>query len=334
MSQIEAIIFTPRKKTKMRQTTQTSCRFEHIHHSPLKQADHHHAHDHDHHNHHHGSSIDKKLLKISFLITFVVMLVEIAGGIYANSLALISDAIHMFTHSFALGLSLFAITIALREPNEAKSFGYFRAEIIAALMNGLTIALSVVWILYEAILRFLNPEVILSQTTFIVALVGLVVNIITGVLLFRADQNNINIRSAFLHMIADTFSSVAIIIGAVVIHFTHMYVIDTILAIVVAAVVSKWSYALIKDAIHVLLEGSPVDTNIVKAQLLKEFTDIIDIHDIHCWEISHNCYYFTAHIVVAHCDYESYERMIYEISEYLEHHFNIGHTTLQFEKNV
>ncbi len=308
---------------------QTICRFTHIHHSPLKHS----CHDHkEEHGHEHHVLSDKKLLAISFWITLTVMFVEIAGGIYAHSLALVSDAIHMFTHSFALGLSLFALKIASKEASEAKSFGYFRAEVIAAFINGLTIALSVVWILYEAVLRLFNPEVILSQATFVVALIGLVVNIITGILLFKADQNNLNIRSAFLHMIADALSSVAIIFGAVIIYLTDIFVIDTILAILVAAVVAKWSYALIKDSVHVLLEGSPVDTNKVKADILQEFSDIVDIHDMHCWEISHNNYYLTAHVVVESCDYESYEKMINEISKYLEHHYGIGHTTLQFER--
>ncbi|MDQ1263625.1 MAG: Cation transporter [Campylobacterota bacterium] len=307
----------------------TDCKYVHVHHHPLNKN----THEHDSHDEHHHDHLpnDKKLLSISFFITFIVMFVEIIGGFYANSLALVSDAIHMFTHSFALGLSLFALSIASREANEVKSFGYYRAEVIVAFINGLTIALSVLWIVYEAVFRFLNPQEILTQTTFVIALIGLIVNIITGILLFRANQDNINIRSAFLHMMSDTLSSVAIIIGTVIIYYTQLYIVDTILALFVAAIIAKWAYGLIVNSIHILLEGSPVDVNKVKSAILEDFMDIIDIHDIHCWEISRNNYYFTAHIVVDSCNYESYEAMINLLSKYLQDNFNIGHTTLQFE---
>lgn len=299
-----------------------------MHHTPLGVHVYTHEEGTHHHDHVHVTN-DKKLLKISFLITFSVMFVEIIGGFYANSLALISDAVHMFTHSFALGLSLFALVIASKEADEQKSFGYYRAEIIVAFINGITIALSVLWIIYEAVLRFLNPQAILSETTLIVALVGLIVNIITGVLLFRADQNNINIRSAFLHMLSDTLSSVAIIIGAVIIHYTNLYIIDTFLALVVALVISKWAYSLISNSVHILLEGSPVDINAVRESILQRFENVLDVHDIHCWQISQNNYYFTAHIVVD--DFGSYDKIINDLASYLEDGFHIGHTTFQIE---
>jgi len=309
---------------------------EYMHHHPIKTSQcnhthHEHLHDHSHsHDHHHHAPNDKKLLKLSFFITFSVMFIEIFGGIYANSLALISDAIHMFTHSFALALSLFALVIATKPRDEIKTFGYFRAEVIVALINGLTVALSVLWIIYEAIVRLIHPEEILSQTTIIVAIIGLVVNVITGLLLLRADQQNINIRSAFLHMLADAVSSVAIIIGAIVIFYTDIFVIDTILALLVAFVIAKWSYSLLKDSVHILLEGSPKDTKAIEKDILDNFPKILQISDIHCWEISSNYYFLIAHLVVK--DYENYDATISNISEYLQHKHNIGHITLQLQK--
>lgn len=288
------------------------------------------SHDHDGHDHAHDVK-DKRLLGISFAITFVVMFIEILGGIYVNSLALISDAVHMFTHAFALGLSLFALVISTKEMDERKSFGYFRAEVLAAFINGLTIALSVLWILYEAVERFIHPQEILSGTTIAIAALGLVVNIITGVILLGASHDNINIKSAFMHMLSDTLSSVAIIIGAVVIYYTDFYMLDTILAVVVAAVITKWAKGLLSDSVHVLLEGSPHNIDDIKSAVEEEFGHIKDIHDIHCWEISHNYYYLTCHVVLDSCDRELYERTISELNAFLHNRFNIAHATIQIE---
>ncbi len=315
--------------------------YERLFHQPLKQHthdhhhhdyDHDHGHDHSHHHHHHGGE-NKKLLKISFVITFVVMFVEIIGGVYANSLALISDAIHMFTHSFALGLSLFAIVLAARDRDDRKTFGYFRAEILAAFINGLTIALSVLWIVYEAVIRFINPEEILTTATLIVALVGLVVNLLTGYILHKGDMDNINMKSAFFHMLADAFSSVAIIIGAVVIQYTNLYIIDTILALLVAVIIAKWAYGLLKDSVHILLEGSPIDTALLSEGIRESSKNVVDIHDIHCWEITNNYYHLSAHVAVANLDESSYAQTLEDISNLLRERFGIGHVTLQLEKS-
>lgn len=283
------------------------------------------------HTHDHSTTKDKKLLTISFAITFVVMIVEIVGGIYVNSLALISDAIHMFTHAFALGLSLFAIIIAAKEIDSEKSFGYFRAEVLAAFINGLTIALSVIWILYEAILRLLHPEEILASATIMIAVLGLAVNIITGLILLRANHDNINIKAAFFHMLSDTLSSAAIIVGAVIIYYTDFYLLDTILALIVAIVIAKWAKSLLKDSIHILLEGSPHDIEKIRSAILEEFDYIVDVHDIHCWEISHNYYYFTCHIILDSKEESLYDETIVNVSRFLEEKFIVAHTTIQIE---
>lgn len=305
------------------------CRYsDNHHHHPIQEKknrdDHGHSHD-------HSALKDKKLLSISFIITFVVMIVEIAGGIYVNSLALISDAVHMFTHAFALGLSLFALLISTKEIDSEKSFGYFRAEVLAAFINGLTIALSVLWIVYEAIMRLLHPEEILASATIVIAALGLVVNVITGLILLKADHDNINIRAAFLHMLSDTVSSAAIIIGAVIIYYTQFHLLDTILALIVALVIAKWAKDLLRDSVHVLLEGSPYDTEEIRSAILREFEYIVDVHDIHCWEISHNYYYFTCHIILDKRDEELYNRTIVDVSKFLQCEFTIAHTTIQIE---
>ena len=284
-----------------------------------------------HHNHSHGfRTLDKKLLKIALIITFITMIIELIAGIFANSLALISDAIHMFTHSFALAISLIAIVLASKPAPLQKTFGYYRIEIVAAFINGLTIALSVIWIIYEAIERFINPEIIDMKITIITAIIGLIVNIVTGVILMQGDRDNINLKSAFLHMLADALSSVAIVIGAIIVLFTNWYIIDTILALLVALIIAKWSYTLLRDSINILLETSPIEINSVK-EFLEENENIIEAHDIHIWEITNNMYNLTAHIKLKSDSIDKYHKLIKELSHKLEHKFFIIHTTFQPE---
>ena len=233
------------------------------------QQHHHHEHscDHDHgiggHTHDHRGT-DKKVLKWALSITLITMFLEFFYGFLSNSLALISDAIHMFTHSFALIISLVAIIIASKKAPLSKTFGFYRIEVLAAFINGITIILSIAWIIYEAIERFFNPQIIDIKTAMIVAVIGLVINIITGVILMQGDRENINLKSAFIHMLSDALSSVAIIIGYVVIYFTQWYFIDIILAVIVAGVITKWAIDILKNSINTLMESSPLDIDEVK----------------------------------------------------------------------
>lgn len=310
------------------------CVYGDISHKPLEKKHHHHHHDeehaHDHCHEHDYKSLDKKVLKISFLITIIAMAIEIIYGIISGSLALLSDAIHMFSHAFALALSFFAIVIAQKDVSLDKTFGYHRSEVLAAFINAITILLSIVFILYEAVVRFIYPEKIDIKSMIIVSIFGLIVNIITGFLLHKGDMENVNIKSSFAHMMSDLLSSVAIVIGAIVVYFTNWYFIDTLLAIFISIVIFKWGYSLVKDSVNVLLESSPVDVNKVKQEVMK-VSLVKDIHDIHITEITHNMYVLTAHIVIDKNDVLKFKDIFSEISEILEHKFNIGHITLQPE---
>ncbi|MDD2886841.1 MAG: cation diffusion facilitator family transporter [Aliarcobacter sp.] len=321
-----------------------NCRFGLNDHKPfLKEESHHHHHDgencshhHDHdHEHEHGHShdhrgTDKKVLKWALSITLVTMFLEFFYGFMSNSLALISDAIHMFTHSFALIISLIAIIIASKKAPIAKTFGYYRTEVLAAFINGITIVLSIIWILYEAIERFLNPQIIDIKMAMIVAIIGLVVNIITGVILMQGDKNNINLKSAFVHMLSDALSSVAIIIGYIIIYFTSWYFIDVILAVIVAIVIGKWAIDILKNSTNTLLESSPLDITIVK-EFIEKKEKVLELHDIHIWEITQDMYNMTAHVKIDQKDLEHYEEILHQINHDLKEKFRIVHTTFQFE---
>jgi cobalt-zinc-cadmium efflux system protein len=302
-----------------------------------------HAHHHDHagdhpHSHHDGAAhqhdyraYDKSLLLLSFVITLTTMAVEVIGGLLTHSLALVSDGIHMFTHAFALGVSWGAIVLASRPANMEKTFGYYRVEVVAAFVNGLTILISAIWIVIEGVTRLIAPESVAIGTTLVIAIAGLVINLITGAILMRGDQSNMNIRSAFLHMLTDTLSSVAIIIGLVVIHYTGWQFIDPLLALIVAVIILKWSWSLLRDSLHVLMEGSPIDVEALKAHVLHHFPEVLDIHDVHIWQISQRFNCLTAHVRVKPEAVANYTALVARINQSLRDKFEIGHTNFQPE---
>ena len=265
------------------------------------------------------------------MITVTMMAAEIIGGLLTHSLALVSDGIHMFTHAFALGLSWAAIVLASRPASIEKTFGYYRVEMVAAFVNGLTILASAAWIVIEGITRLIAPEPVAIGATLIIAVAGLFINLLTGAILLRGDQSNLNIRSAFLHMLTDTLSSVAIIAGLVVIHYTNWQFIDPLLALVVAVVILKWSWTLLRDSLHVLMEGSPIDVAALRTHVLHHFPEILDIHDVHIWQISQRFNCLTAHVRIKPEAVADYSALVERINQSLRDKFEIGHTNFQPE---
>lgn len=304
-----------------------NCIYGNSKHAPLEHHSHHHEHEHEHSHKH----TNKQVLKVSFFITFAAMFVEIIVGIIANSLALVSDGVHMLTHAFALALSFLAIVISQKKANLYKTYGYHRMEILAAFINGISIAIGVFWIVYESYARLMNPTPINIKLMLSIALFGLFINILTGVILMKGDSENLNIKSSILHMLTDAASSVVIIIGGAVIYYTNLYIIDTILALFMAIIIGKWSYGLIKDSVNILLESSPIKVDEVGRFVLENFKDIKEIHDLHISEITTKMYILTAHIVLDKENFVNFPNIAKEISHKLEHKFMIGHITLQPE---
>lgn len=303
------------------------CIYGEIHHHPLNSKDQ----DADHHHHHHSSaSTNKRVLKISLLIIFVAMIFEFVYALITNSLALMSDSLHMLSHAIALGLSWFAIWVANSWKSEQKTFGYHRFETIVAFVNAILISVFGIIIIYEAIAKLINPEPIKIGSMLIVATIGLVVNGSTGLLMLKGDMENLNIKSAFIHMMSDLLSSIAIIIGGVIVYFTNLWWIDSILALVIALVIAKWSYSLIKDSINVLLESSPVRVELVQ-EIMLENPLIEGIHDLHISEITHRMYILTAHILIDKANMDKFPQIIKDLTHRLEGNFEIGHITIQPE---
>lgn len=289
-----------------------------------------HAHDHGSHAHSHDyRQADKKALSLAISITFGVMILEIIYGITSGSLALVSDAIHMFTHTFALFVSLIAIFIATKKRSINSSFGYYRAEVLASFINAIMIFASVIWIIYEAILRALTPITIDVKTAGIVAVIGLVANLLTAVLLMKGDLKSLNLRSAFLHMLADAFSSVAIILGYIFMAYTGLIIIDLILAVMVALVISKWAYDIFIASSKTLLEISPLNADEILKHLESK-KSVLEIHDLHIWKITDNMINLTAHVKIAPKDAPNALDILRDLNSQLSH-YNIVHSTFQFE---
>lgn len=288
-------------------------------------------------NHEHENVLIRRVNQRQLLwaigLSIGMMIFEIAGGMWTQSLALLSDAFHMFTHIFALGVSLIAVRLTEKPATFEKTFGYHRAETLAAVINGTFLIFVTIFIIYEAVKRFIIVHDIAEIRMVIIASTGLVVNLITAGILMRADRENLNIRGAFLHMIGDTASSIAIIIGGGIIYFTHWYYLDPIMSIIIALVIVYWAFGLLRDAMHVLMQGSPKHLNVpdIDQCLRVKFLDIRGIHDIHVWELAQRMYIFSAHIVINDRMLSTAEKMGERMSEMLQEKFDITHTNFQFE---
>ncbi len=279
-------------------------------------------------------SVEKKRLKLTMAVTGIMMAAEVAGGLLTNSLALISDAGHMFTHFFALLISFSAIICANWESCHRRTFGFYRIEILAALFNSVFLLAVTAWILIEGIKRIIHPVAILGKQMLVIAVIGLLVNLVSVLILHGASKENLNIRSAFLHMWADTLSSVAIIIGAVIIYFTRWNIIDPVLSIVIAFLILGWGWQLFKDSVNILLESAPkgLNSSLVAQALKKGAPEIEEITDLHIWEITSKMYSMTAHIKLkGGFEQADMKNILIKIKEIADKQFDIEHTTIEFD---
>ncbi|WP_066295190.1 cation diffusion facilitator family transporter [Bacillus sp. FJAT-29937] len=294
---------------------------------------HHHGHGHAHgHNHSHGNIENKKALFIAFLLIASFMVIEVIGGIMTNSLALLSDAGHMLSDAVALGLSLFAIKLGEKKASESKTFGYKRFEIIAAALNGITLILISLYIFYEAYHRFFNPPEVQSVGMLIVSSIGLVVNILAAWILMRGDkEENLNVRSAFLHVIGDMLGSVGAIIAALLMMFFGWGIADPIASSIVAGLIIVSGWRVTKESLHILMEGSPAHIEIEKVKAaLHKIPFVNEVHDIHIWSITSGMPLLSCHIVIE--DTGVHDVVLHHAQSILHDDFGIDHSTIQVEK--
>jgi cobalt-zinc-cadmium efflux system protein len=277
-------------------------------------------------------SVERRRLILSLIITITVMIVEIIGGIITNSIALLSDAGHMFTHAFAISISLLAIMISKKPACHHKTFGLYRAEVLAAFINGLFLIPIVGIIIYEAILRFLNPQEVFGFYMLIVAIIGLAVNI-TSILILQGSQNtSLNVKSVFYHMIADAASSIGIVIVAFIIIFTGIVILDPLVSLGISAVILYWSWGILRDSTRILLEMSPkgMDIDTINEDLKNNFPQIIEVDDAHLWTIIPDMLLYSAHIRLKEEKIETnHQDLILSLNEFLTDKYKILESTIQ-----
>lgn len=273
----------------------------------------------------------EKPLWITLILTTSFMVAEVAGGIFTNSLALISDAAHMFTDSAALAISLLAIQIAKKPADTKRTFGYHRFEILAAAVNAILLFGVAIYILVEAYLRISNPPDIQSNVMLIVASLGLLVNLICMKILSRSKDDNLNIKGAYLEVWADMMGSVGVIVGALLIQLTGWAWVDSVIAVGIGLWVLPRAWALLKQSTHVLLEGTPVHLNIDEITLaLSSHRGVDSIHDLHVWSISSGKSSLSVHVVCQHREVD-WPDLLKQIRKMLADRFDLHHTTIQLE---
>lgn len=290
---------------------------------------HNHGHDHDHGDVFHTHAPAGKM-RLAFFLTLIILVVEVVGGWISGSLALLSDAGHVLTDIGAIGLSWYAMKQSEKPANEGMTFGYYRAGILAAFINGITLILITIWILWEAYTRFQHPEHVTPTWMFISAGVGLGMNLYLG--LGMRHEDNINVRSAVLHMLGDAAASAGVIIGGIIIAFTHWYVIDPILSVLIALLIAVGAWRIVKQTVTVLMEGTPAGVEISKvADCILSVPGIQQVHDMHVWTITSGRNALSCHVVVdGHITVQESQKILQQVEHKLAH-LGIGHVTIQTE---
>ena len=292
-----------------------------------------HTHHHN-HTHNHVHTNNKKVLTISFIIIGLFMIVEILGGFIANSLALLSDGLHMFSDTVSLGVALIAFIYAEKNATSTKTFGYKRFEVLAALFNGITLLIISGVIIIEAIRRFFNPIKVQSTEMFIISVIGLIVNIIVAIIMFKSGDtsHNLNMRGAFIHVLGDLLGSLGAIIASILIYVFNFTIADPIASILVSIIILKSAIGISRSSLNILMEGTPSDVNLDKIiSAITNHNEIYNVHDYHVWTISNDMNALSCHAVVSETmSVQDCEGLLKKIEHELLH-LNIQHMTIQLE---
>lgn len=307
---------------------------------------HHHHHGHGHHHHHHAHDHchdhfdsqregNKKGLLIALLVTTGIMFAEFFGGLMTNSLALLSDAGHMLSDASSLLLSLVALWIASRPATPKKTFGFYRFEVLAALFNGVTLFVIAGFIVWEAFERFIEPPTVASGTMILIACIGLGANLISAWSLLRNGdvKDNVNVRSAYLHVLGDALGSVGAIIAGIVMLVFGWYIADPIISVIVALLILRSAWGVISHSLHILMEGTPPAVNQEDVKnTLESIPGVVDVHDLHIWTITSGLHSLTCHLLVK--DDQPSQTILQEAISLVREKYHIDHVTFQIETST
>jgi cobalt-zinc-cadmium efflux system protein len=291
------------------------------------------AHNHEHSHHHHHHEVNGKNLVITIILNVIITLSQIIGGLYSGSLALLSDALHNFSDVMALVIAWWANKISLRKRSHTKTFGYKRAQIIAALFNASVLSGIGVFLIFEAASKFLNPEVIDSNIVIYLAILSILLNF-TSVMLVKADSaENLNMKAAYLHLLTDVMTSVAVLVGGLGMKYFGLFWIDSLISAMIAIYLIKSSFSLIKETTDILMQFSPehINVNDIEKKVL-EFKKVLNLHHLHIWKLTEKQVHLEAHIdFKENLSLLETTSIISMIEQKLKQHFGITHITLQAE---
>ena len=280
------------------------------------------------HHHHHGTG---QILKWSFYATTLFVVIELFAGIRASSLALVSDAGHNFTDAVAIALAAVGFRLQSKPANSVKTYGYHRAGVLTAFANALTLVAIALFIFYEAWQRFLHPQRVAEWTMLGVAAAALALNGAIMLGLHRDKDHDLNIRATFMHMLGDAVSSVAIMIGAIAIHFTGLEIIDPILSVLIGAMIIWTAWDIIQESLNVLLEGLPRGLELVEVTgAMRQIDGVVDVHDVHIWSLGSSAHALSCHVLIEDMPTSESNSILQRVNDLLCK-FHIHHTTIQFE---
>ena len=290
------------------------------------------THSHNHSHLHEAAHQSTKRLSISLVLTLAFVFIEASAGIFSNSLALLTDAAHNLTDVIALALSWFAIRVTTRPSNERKTYGYHRVGILVALANSTTLVLISLGIFYEAYHRFINPPEVQSSILIGVGLVAVVINIVTAMLVHKGSESDLNLRSAFLHLMGDVLSTIGAVIAGVIIYFTGANWLDPLVSVIIGFLILYNAWGILRDAIDILLEAKPRDIDAVKlVDDVMQVDGVLGVHDLHIWSITQNLRTMSAHVLTNDLPISAGADIQHQINEIVHHRYNISHATLQLE---
>ena len=277
------------------------------------------------------SSISRRLI-FAIVLTAVTLVAEVIGGIWSNSLALLSDAGHVFLDLFALLLSLGAIKLAARPASDRHSYGLHRAEVLASLINGLTVFVMAIGILYEGSQRLVSPEEVKTIPMLVIAVLGLVANLLAAKGLHGHAHDDLNVRSAFLHVLGDAAASVGVIAGAILMYFTGWYQADPLISIAIGLLILVGAGRLLREATHILMEGVPPGMTVDQvAQKMRVIDGVLDVHHLNLWAVCSHIIALSAHVEIEPAYDGKRSLLLHRIEHELQHSFHITHTTIQFD---
>jgi len=272
----------------------------------------------------------EKDFRVFVLLSASIFLLEVAGGLLTNSLALLSDSLHVLTDLASLLLAYFSIHVARREANKKFTFGYYRAEIISAAVNGALLIFIALYIFYNAYLRFLRPVSIRSGEMLVISTIGLAANAYVAVRMQSSIKGNLDVRGAYIHVLSDTLSSIGVVIGGVIIAMTGITLVDPIISVMIGCFILLNSLPLVKESLLILMEGSPKEIDIKSIENdIKKIDGVKGVHDVHVWSISSDIYAMSSHVIVNST--AEINRIVSDINRMLKEKYNIAHATIQCE---